>query len=153
MWYWPHKEPLSKNTHFYAKLSYSDFVIIYIIKIYHKFAELCFLTVSGGETPISGRRGVSKPPTQPPTPPPPFPRTFHSLLPRRFYCPLRFGRPSSQSIALLRKLPLVSYMMDPKSDFFSRPMLFQINLMFVIVFVLFCFCFCVCVILKFHPDE
>ena len=104
----------------------------------HKFAELCFLTVSGVETPISGWRGVSKPPCQPP---PPSPRTFHSLLPRRFYCPLRFGRPSSRSTALLRKLPLFSCMMDPKSGFFSRPILCKINLMFVIVFVLFCFVF------------
>ena len=105
----------------------------------HKFAELCFLTVSGVETPISGRRGVSKPPCQPPPSLPPY-LSFPSSS-RRFYCPLRFGRPSSRSTALLRKLPLFSCMMDPKSGFFSRPILSKINLMFVIVFVLFCFVF------------
>ena len=82
----------------------------------HKFAELCFLTVSGVETPISGRRGVSKPPCQPPPSLPPY-VSFPSSS-RRFYCPLRFGRPSSRSTALLRKLPLFSCMTDPKSGFF-----------------------------------
>ena len=103
----------------------------------HKFAELCFLTVSWRHPSVGGEGCSNLRANHPP----PFPRTFHSLLPRRFYCPLRFGRPSSRSTALLRKLPLFSCMMDPKSGFFSRPILSKINLMFVIVFLLFCFVF------------
>ena len=132
MWCWRHKEPLSKSTHFYAKLSYSNFVIIHIVK--NTTRLLSFVS-----WPCQARRHLSVGgegrPNLPPNHPPPVP-----FIP--CYGPLpSFGRPFSRSIALLRKLPLFSCMMDPKSGFFSRPILSKINLMFVIVFVLFCFVF------------
>ena len=97
-------------------LTFSSFILSYCKNVPQVCWALFLDRVRRGDTHQWEERGVQ---TSMPTTPPPLPPylSFPSSS-RRFYCPLRFGRPSSRSTALLRKLPLFSCMTDPKSGFF-----------------------------------